>query len=196
MRHEELREELCETLRRMASGGLVLGAAGNASARAGSLVVISPSALWYDTLRPEDVCLVDEDGRLVEGPAPSVEAPMHLGVLAARPEVGAIVHTHSPYATALSRILDEIPAVEPEQPRPVPVARPVSSGTAELGEAVLAAAGEREAVVVRDHGPVCFGPDLSGALARAFAVEENARIYALARLLGGGDRSADDERGP
>jgi L-fuculose-phosphate aldolase len=187
MKHHELRAELCETLRRMAAGGLVLGAAGNASARAGELVAISPSRLWYDALRPEDVCLVGEDGTLVEGPVPSVELPMHLAVLAARPEVRAVVHTHSPYATALSRVLEEIPVVEPEQEElvggPVPVAPPVASGTAELGEAVLAAAGERSAVVVRDHGPVCFGPDLASALACAFAVEENARIYALARMV-------------
>ena len=196
MKEASVRQEVCETLRRMSAGGLVLGAAGNASARAGDLVAISPSRLWYDTLRPEDVCLVEEDGTLVEGAGPSVELPMHLAVLAARPEVGAVVHTHSPYATALSRELDEIPAVEPEQPWPVPVAPPVPSGTRELGEAVLAAAGERQAVVVRDHGPVCFGSDLDGALACAFAVEENARIYALARLLGLGDRPADDERGP
>ena len=187
MKHEELRSELCETLRRMAAGGLVLGAAGNASARAGDLVAISPSRLWYDALRPEDICLVGEGGALVEGPTPSVELPMHLAVLTARPEVGAVVHTHSPYATALSRAVEEIPVVEPEQAElvggPVPVAPPVASGTAELGQTVLEAAGERSAVVVRDHGPVCFGPDLDGALACAFAVEENARIYALARLL-------------
>jgi len=198
--HGELRAELCETLRRMAAGGLVLGAAGNASARADGLVAISPSGLWYDTLRPEDVCLVEEDGTLVEGPAPSVELPMHLAVLAARPRVGAVVHTHSPYATALSRAVEEIPVVEPEQVvrvgGPVPVVGPVPSGTAELGVAVVAGAGERSAVVVRDHGPVCFGADLPAALACAFAVEENARIYALARLLGVGDRAADDERGP
>jgi L-fuculose-phosphate aldolase len=200
VKHGELRAELCETLRRMAAGGLVLGAAGNASARAGEIAAISPSGLWYDTLRPEDVCLVEEDGTILEGPRPSVELPMHLAVLAARPETGAVVHTHSAYATALSRVVDEIPVVEPEQAAlvggPVPVAPPVPSGTAELGEAVLAAAGERSAVVVRDHGPVCFGTDLSGALACAFAVEENARIYALARLLGGGDRPAGDERSP
>jgi L-fuculose-phosphate aldolase len=178
----------------MAAGGLVLGAAGNASARAGDLVAISPSRLWYDTLGPEDVCLVGADGTLEEGRSPSVELPMHLAVLAARPEVGGVVHTHSPYATALSRVLEEIPSVEPEQAWPVPVTPPVPSGTTELGEAVLAAAGDRQAVVVRDHGPVCFGSDLDGALACAFAVEENARIYALARLLGAGDRPADDER--
>jgi L-fuculose-phosphate aldolase len=88
------------TLRRMAAGGLVLGAAGNVSARAGDLMVISPSALPYDTLRADDVCLVTAAGELVEGPKPSVELPMHLAVLAEREDVGAVVHTHSPYATA------------------------------------------------------------------------------------------------
>lgn len=172
----------------MAAGGLVLGTAGNASARAKKLVAISPSGLWYDTLRPEDVCLVEPDGTLVEGPAPSVELPMHLTVLGARPDVGAVVHTHSPYATALSRALDEIPVVEPEQAElvggPLPVARSAPSGGAALGESVLEAAGRLRAVVVRDHGPVCFGADLAGALSCAFAVEENARIFALGQLLG------------
>ena len=160
------------TLRRMAAGGLVLGAAGNASARAGDLVVISPSALPYDSLRAEDVRVVTADGELVEGPKPSVELPMHLAVLAERDDVGAVVHTHSPYATALSLVGDS-----------VPVADAAPSGTPELGEAVLAAAHDGHAVVVRGHGPVCFGVDLADALARAFALEENARIRALAKLL-------------
>jgi L-fuculose-phosphate aldolase len=187
MRFDELRTELCETLRRMAAGGLVLGAGGNASARAGDLVAVSPSRRWYETLEPEDVCLVEPDGSLVEGGAPSVELPMHLAVLAARSDIGAVVHTHSPYATALSCVVDEIPVVEPEQEAVVggalPVAAPAPSGDAALGESVLAAAGTRRAVVVRNHGPVCFGADLAAALACAFAVEENARIFALARLL-------------
>jgi L-fuculose-phosphate aldolase len=188
VRHEELRLELCETLRRMAAGGLVLGAAGNVSARADELVAISPSRLWYDTLRPEDVCLVGPDGTVVEGPRPSVELPMHLAVLAARPEVGAVVHTHSPYATALSCVLDQIPVMEPEHAAavggPVPVAAYAPSGEAAAAAVVLAAAGERRAAVIRNHGPVCFGGDLAEALACAFAVEENARIYAIARLHG------------
>jgi L-fuculose-phosphate aldolase len=142
-------------LRRIARGGLVRGTEGNASARAGELIAISPSGLEYDTLRPEDVCLVTRDGELVEGPAPSVELPMHLAVLAARPDVGAIVHTHSPRATARP---------------PVPVAVGVS-GTPELGVAVVEAAAGGDAVVIREHGPVCFGRDLSEAVARAFSVE-------------------------
>jgi L-fuculose-phosphate aldolase len=139
----------------MAEGGLVRGTEGNVSARAGELVAISPSGLGYDALRPEDICLVTAAGQLVEGPTPSVELPMHLAVLAARPDVGAVVHTHSPRATARP---------------PVPVAVGVS-GTPELGAAVLEAAAGGNAVVIRDHGPVCFGADLAEALARAFEVE-------------------------
>ena len=142
-------------MRRIAEGGLVQGTEGNASARAGELVAISPSGLGYETLRAEDVCLVTLGGALVEGPRPSVELPMHLAVLAARPDVGAIVHTHSPRAT-----------VHP----PVPVAIGVS-GTPELGAAVVEAAAGGDAVVIRDHGPVCFGRDLAEAVERAFSVE-------------------------
>jgi len=143
----------------MAAGGLVRGTEGNASARAGDLIAVSPSGLQYDTLRAEDVCLVTSEGELVEGLEPSVELPMHLAVLAARPEVAAVVHTHSPRAT-----------VHP--PVAVAVGR---SGTAELGEAVVEAAAGGNAVVIRDHGPVCFGVNLPEALARAFALEEQAR---------------------
>jgi L-fuculose-phosphate aldolase len=143
----------------MAAGGLVRGTEGNASARAGELIAVSPTGLPYDTLRAEDISLVTAEGELVEGPKPTVELPMHLAVLSGRPDVGAVVHTHSPRATASP---------------PVPVAVG-SSGTPELGTAVLEAAAGAHAVVIRDHGPVCLGSDLAEALARAFAVEAAAR---------------------
>jgi L-fuculose-phosphate aldolase len=155
LREIAVRAELCAALRQIAEGGLVRGTEGNASARAGDLVAISPTGLAYATMRPEDVCLVTPDGVLVEGPAPSVELPMHLVVLAARPDVGAIVHTHSPRATARP---------------PVPVAVG-ESGTPELGAAVVEAADGGDAVVIRGHGPVCLGLDLAQAVERAFSVE-------------------------
>jgi len=158
LRALEVREALAHTLRLMAAGELVRGTEGNASARAGQLVAVSPSGLAYETLRAEDVSLVTADGLLAEGPTPSVELPMHVAVLAARPDVGAVVHTHSPRATANP---------------PVPVAVGVS-GTAELGAAVVKAAGDGLAVVIQDHGPVCFGTDLADALARAFELERAA----------------------
>jgi ribulose-5-phosphate 4-epimerase/fuculose-1-phosphate aldolase len=79
-------------------------------------------------------------------------------VLAARPDVGAVVHTHSPRATTNPQV-------------PVAEGR---SGTVELGAAVVAAAGVGDAVVMRDHGPVCFGADLAAALERAFELERSA----------------------
>jgi L-fuculose-phosphate aldolase len=158
LRALEIRDELAHTLRLMAAGELVRGTEGNASARAGELVAVSPTGLAYDTLLASDVSLVTPDGLLVEGPTPSVELPMHLAVLAARPDVGAVIHTHSPRATT-------------EPPAPVAVG---VSGTAELGAAVVAAAGDGHAVVIRDHGPVCFGTDLADALARAFELEARA----------------------
>lgn len=113
---------------------------------------------------------------------------MHLAILAARPEVGAVVHTHSPYATALGCVLDEIPVIAAEQAATVggaiPVAPYAPTGKKAMGEAVLAAAQGRWAAIVRNHGPVCLGRDLGEALACAFAVEESARIFALARPYG------------
>ena len=144
----------------MAAAGLVRGTEGNASARAGELVAISPTSLPYDSLRPEHVCLVTSHGKLLEGLQPSIELPMHLAVLAERPDVGAVVHTHSPRATARP---------------PAPVAEPAPSGTRELGAAVLAAAGDGHAVVIEGHGPVCFGADLAEALERAFELERVAQ---------------------
>jgi L-fuculose-phosphate aldolase len=154
-----LREEIVATLRRMEAAGLVRGTEGNVSARAGELVAVSPTSLPYETLRPQDVSLVTAAGELVDGCEPTVELPLHLAVLAARPDVGAVVHTHSHWATARP---------------PVPVAEG-ASGTPELGAAVVAAAGEGHAVVMRGHGPVCFGADLAEALERALALEEAAR---------------------
>jgi L-fuculose-phosphate aldolase len=158
LRALEVREELAHTLRLMAAGELVRGTEGNASARAGELVAVSPTGLAYESLRADEVSLVTPEGMLVEGPTPSVELPMHVAVLAARPDVGAVVHTHSPRATANP---------------PVPVAVGVS-GTPELGAAVVEAAGDGLAVVIEGHGPVCFGTDLADALARAFEVERAA----------------------
>jgi L-ribulose-5-phosphate 4-epimerase len=191
VRLEQERRALAGALRRIAAGGLVLGAAGNISVRdpSSGLVAISPSGVPYEELAPGLVCVVDSSGQVLEGGRPSSELPMHLAILAARGSVHAIVHTHSPYATALGCAVDEIPVVAAEQPAFVGGATPVCAyaptGTAAAGEAVLAAAGDRWAAVIRNHGPVCLGEDLERALACAFAVEETARIYYLARQLGG-----------
>ena len=161
------------------------GTSGNVSARDAQtgLIAISPTSIPYDRLRPEDVSVVDPEGELLEGAAASVELPMHLAIQSGRPEVAAIVHTHSPYATAVGLVLDEIPVVLAEQAAavggPIPVVPYAPTGERAMGEAVLAA-GDAWAAIVRNHGPVCLGRSLGEALRCAFAVEEAAQVYAIA----------------
>ena len=189
MRLAELRAEVVDVLRRLEAGGLVTGTSGNVSARdpETGLVAVSPTSIQYDRMRPEDVSVVDPEGELLEGAAPSVELPMHLAIQSGRPEVAAIVHTHSSYATALAAVLDEIPVVLAEQAAAVGGAVPVvpyaPTGERAMGEAVLAA-GDAWAAIVRSHGPVCLGRSLAEALRCAFAVEEAAQVYAIARQHG------------
>ena len=106
------REAIVTTCQELSRAGLVVGTAGNVSVRSGDLVAVSPSGLRYAELTPELVGVHRLDGTAVEAPlAPTSELPLHLAIYAARPEVGAIVHTHSPAATALSTLVDEIPSV-------------------------------------------------------------------------------------
>ncbi len=189
MRLAGLRTEIVDVLRRLEAGGLVTGTSGNVSARdvQTGVIAVSPTSMPYDRMRPEDVSVVDQEGELVEGSTPSVELPMHLTIHAGRPEAAAIVHTHSPYATALAAVLDEIPVLLAEQAAavggPIPVVPYAPTGERVMGEAVLGA-GDGWATIVRNHGPVCLGRSLGEALRCAFAVEEAAQVYALARQLG------------
>ena len=189
MRLERLREQIVDTLRRLERAGLVHGTSGNVSARdpETGLIAVSASSIAYDRMGADDVCVVDGSGAVLEGRRPSVELPMHLALYAGRPEVGAVVHTHSPHATALGSVEDELPVILAEQAAAIGGAVPVvpyaPTGERAMGEAVLAA-GDGWAVIVRNHGPVCLGRNLAEALRCAFAVEEAAQVFTLARAYG------------
>ena len=106
----EEREELADFGRRMIADGLVVGTAGNLSMRSGDLVAVSPSGIPYDRLDAASICIVGVEGDVVDAPSrPSSEMPMHLAVYRGT-QAAAVVHTHSPYATALSTVVDELPA--------------------------------------------------------------------------------------
>jgi L-ribulose-5-phosphate 4-epimerase len=190
LRLAPLRRQVVEVLRRLAGAGLVTGTAGNVSARdrETGLIAVSPTSVPYDRMEPGEVCVVDEEGAQLEGGgSPSVELPMHLAIHSGRPEAGAVVHTHSPYATAIALIVEEIPVVLAEQAAavggPIPVVPYAPTGERAMGEAVLSA-GDSWAVLVRNHGPVCLGRELDEAFRCALAVEEAAQAYATARLHG------------
>ena len=166
--------------------GLVSGTDGNVSAREGDLVHITPSALPYAGLAEDDVVTVDPDGTVVAGTRePSTERRVHLAVYAARPDAGAIVHTHSGYATAWSALGEPLvgAAVETAAGGAVHTAPPAPSGSQEIAGAAVAALEGRGAVLLARHGVVAVAATLADALAICDSVEREARRAWLRRGL-------------
>jgi len=186
-----LREEIAGVCRRMSESGLVVGTSGNVSARTEDGVLVTPSGLDYAVLEPEDVVLVDLEGRVLEGDLlPSVETPMHTGIYRARPDVSGIVHTHSRFATTLACLGWEIPpvhymlAVLSDEGR-VPLARYATYGTPELAaNAVEALGASHRACLLRNHGTIAVGSSPGEAYSRTELLEEMAELYYRARLAG------------
>ena len=192
MKHKDLREEVAEVARQMISSGLVTGTSGNVSARTPEGdVLITPSGLDYEIMQPKDVALVNVDGELLEGSLkPSTETPMHTGIYRARPQVDAVVHTHSRYATTLACLGWEIPPVHYmlttlSGDGRLPLAPYTIYGTEELAAYAAEALGEsRNACLLQNHGTVTVGEGPEKAFSRTVVLEEMAEIYYRARLLG------------
>ena len=187
MRLGELRAQVAAVCGQLAAAGLVVGTAGNVSARAGELIAVTPSGLDYAELSAELVGVHRLDGEPVEAPLrPSSELPLHLAVYAAT-GAGAIVHTHSPAATATSALVDEVPAIHYQVAAfggPVAVAPYATYGTDQLAANVVAALAGRSACLMANHGAVTTGPDLRTALTRARALEWVCDVYLRAAAAG------------
>ena len=145
----------------------MVGTAGNVSARAGDHVAISATGAVLADATPEQVSVIDMDGRVVEGElAPTSELDLHLGVYR-RYDAGAVVHTHAPMATALSCVLeDELPCVHYQMlllGGPVRVARYATFGTPELAENVLEALEGRTGALMANHGAITHAAELASA---------------------------------
>lgn len=168
------RAEVAATCRAMSASGLVVGTAGNVSVRAGGMVAISPSGLDYARLTPELVGVHGLDGGALDAPlAPSSELPLHLAVYAAT-SAAAVVHTHAPASTALSAVLDELPASHYYVALfggPVRVAPYAGFGSDELAAGVVAALEGRSAALMGNHGAVVTGPSPAKALELAGYLE-------------------------
>jgi L-fuculose-phosphate aldolase len=175
------RQAIVTTCQELSRAGLVVGTAGNVSVRDGDLVAVTPSGVRYAGLAPELVGVHRLDGAAVEAPlAPTSELPLHLAIYAARPEAGAVVHTHSPAATALSTLVDEVPAVHYYVAMfggPVAVAPYATYGTAELAGNVVQALNDRTACLMGNHGAVTIGPDLETAHDRSLYLEWLCDMY-------------------
>jgi L-fuculose-phosphate aldolase len=184
---EELRAAVIDCARRMVSDGLALGTSGNVSARAGDEIVITPSGRQPQTLRPGELCVVGLDGSPVELPLrPSSELPMHLAAYQ-RTGAGAVVHTHSMFATAVANVCTELPPIHYMigfLGGPVRVVEYATFGTRELAEGLGAALAGRHAALLCNHGAVTVGADLGQAYERARLLEWLAELYWRSSQLG------------
>lgn len=195
----ELRRAVLDATLRAVAAGLLPGTAGNLSARDAEtgLVVITPSQVPYHQLAPDDLVVVDLDRRVVEGhQPPSSETPMHTAIYRAREDAAAIVHTHSPYATAFAVLERGIPLVIAEMSLiggAVPLAPFDPPGSAELGVNAARVMAGGPAVLLAKHGTLTLGPDLDRALNRSIILEDCARTYHLALQVGQPRGLTDDD---
>ena len=194
----ELREQVVEVGLRALEAGVVHGTAGNMSIRDPDtgLIAISPSGMLYPAVTPADVVIVDVSSEVRNGTRkPSSETPMHTMIYRERPDVRAIVHTHSHYSTVVSTIRSELPAILTEVclvvgPR-VPVTRYGLTGMADIGRSVLEVLpDDGRAVILKNHGLIAFGQDFDDALTIAEIVEEAARVYVHALAANAGREPA------
>lgn len=185
----EAQQDVWRHARRMWEAGLVSGSSGNVSRRLDAeRIAITPSAVPYDAMTAEQIVIVNVvDGTAAEG-VPSYELPMHLAVYRSHPEVGAVVHTHAPYVTALSILRRPLPPVIDEMVvylgGAIEVTDYAFTGTDAVGTNVVRTLGDRNGVLLANHGNVCIGRDLDQALHAALVMESCARAYVEALRLG------------
>lgn len=190
MDSRKLSQEIITTARDFNRSGLSAGTSGNLSARHARGFCITPSAVPYHELSPEDIVLCDRDGRVIAGHlAPSSEWPLHAAIYAARAEVNAVVHVHSAHATALACARKPIPPfhymVAVAGGNQIPCAEYATFGSPALAENVVSALQGRQACLMANHGMIATGADIAAAYKLAEEVEALARQYCLCLQAGG-----------
>ena len=193
---ERQKEDVARACRQLAADGLVKGTSGNLSAREGDAIAVTATGAVLAEMTPEQVCVIDRTGAVLEGPAPTSEVALHLGVYE-RYDAGAVVHTHAPIATALSLVLDELPLVHYEMlllGGSIRVAPYRTFGTPELASACLDALEGRTAVIMANHGTVTYGADIAGAVRATELLEWAAGLYWRAAAIGTPRTLSDDDQ--
>jgi L-ribulose-5-phosphate 4-epimerase len=197
---ENLKEQLVELHLDLPRNNLVVWTSGNVSAldRETGYVVIKPSGVRYEMLRPEHMVVVDMEGKVVEGDlSPSSDTASHLYIYRHRPEVGGVVHTHSTYATAFAAANRSIPVYLTAQADEFGCAIPCGGfaliGGEEIGKVVVDVIGSSTAVLLKNHGVFTIGKTGEDAVKAAVMVEDIARTAWLALSLGQPDEIPPEE---
>lgn len=187
----ELRQEIVDRSLQAFHEGLFSGTSGNMSCylREEDLMLITPTSVRYDVMRAEDIVVLRLDGTVVEGHLkPSSEWRMHAAVYESCPDVNAVFHTHSPYATAFAVVRKSIPAVLIESRiflgGDVRCADYAAPGTKEVGLNAIPALRDRGGCTLANHGVLAVGKDLAQAYLRAEYIEDVAKIYTYSKAIG------------
>ena len=184
-----LRDELVVTAKRMSELGLTPGMSGNVSVRSPVGLIVTPSGMPYGDMIPDDAVEMKMDGSARAGQrTPSTEWRLHRDILAVRPDVEAIVHTHSLFCTTISALRRPIPAIHYmvvlAGSHEIPCAEYATFGSAELAIAATRALGGGSACLLANHGMIALGPSLPAALRLAAEVETLAAQYWHAASIG------------
>jgi L-fuculose-phosphate aldolase len=198
MSQKKLRKEIISTVRKFNSTALSMGTSGNLSVRAKKGFLITPSGMPYDEMQESDLLLLDIDGELVgQKGTPSSEWRIHRDIYRNRPEINAVVHVHSQYATAISCTRQDIPAFHYEVAlagdNSIRCAAYATFGSQELSDNAMAALKDRSACLLANHGQLALGSSLKAAFKFAQVVEVLAKQYTLSITLGGPVLLGDDE---
>lgn len=183
-----LRNELAAALKRLDALGLNRGSTGNISHRCGDGMLITPTGVGADELRPADLVWVGDDGTLRGDWQPSSESPFHAAIYRGRPDLHAVVHTHSPNAAALACLRRTLPAfhymVAAAGGDDVPCVPYHLFGSEALSQAVAGAFARRDACLLANHGLVAAGATLAKAVKVALEVESLCEVYLKALATG------------
>lgn len=188
---EPMKQQLLAYTHQSYKEQLFAGTSGNLSLYDpnGGIMAITPTSTDYETMELNDIVLMKLNGDIIEGTnRPSSEWRMHAAIYEQRPEISAIVHSHSPYATSFAVSHEDIPVIliemVPFLGGDVPLAQFALPGTVEVGLEALKVMEGRNACLLANHGVLAVGVDLSQAHIRAIYVEDAAKIYHFAKCNG------------
>lgn len=186
-----IQSQLVQTAQRAYREKMFAATSGNLSVfdRESGKIYITPGSFPYEEMTPEDIMAIDLNGNILEGKhSPSSEWRMHAAIYRADKRVNAIVHTHSPYATAFAINHMRIPAVLYEMVfflgGDIPVAEGAIPGTPEVGENCVPVLKERNGCLMANHGALAVGDTLDRAYTRAVYIEDAAKAYSIALTHG------------
>ena len=186
---EQEKKEMLKACMAMKEYELISLSGGNVAMRIDDNYLVTPSGMLYEDMTYEDICVVNKEGKLIEGirkPTSDIDALLY--IFEKMPKVNAIIHTHQPYATAIGFSNEYLPAcmvtlIDANHAK-INIAPWTKSQDIGMGKLVVEYAGDATAVIMKHHGVVSYGKDLHEALCSAVYLEEGAKTYCMARIMG------------